>query len=119
MQSKDFRRGNLIKYEDSVYEIDIIAEVFPHLNTDLFGTGVVGWKNIEGIKINNKWLKKLGFKCRSERLFTIGHFEINILEGVYFVKSYYLRRFEYVHELQNLYFALTGKELELKSESKP
>jgi len=27
--------------------------------------------------------------------------------------------FQFVHQLQNLYFALTGEELELKHESKP
>lgn len=119
MQSKEFRRGNLIEYKGCVYEIDIIADVFPHLNTDLFGTGVVGWNDIKGVEIDEKWLEKLGFEFRNERVYSIGHFEVHIVNRTFFVRSFFLRSFKYVHQLQNIYFALTFEELEMKHESKP
>ncbi len=49
-------------------------------------------------------------------VFTNERFTIKLDEGfVVYFKGIFIKRIEYAHELQNLYFALTGKELELKS----
>lgn len=74
--------------------------------------------SFEGIPINLLWLEKFGFECifthddhyfyleslalgldRSYQPFGIGNYEVE---------------FKYVHQLQNLYFALTGEELTIK-----
>lgn len=80
-----------------------------------------------GIPLTEEWLEKFGFKI------TDGHNNIRLyareqednvnfvltdyrkpkLEGIRFNAHYV---FEYVHQLQNLYFALTSKELTIKVE---
>ena len=72
--------------------------------------------NITPIPLTEEWLLKFGFEKDSDgyliymksRIFieftTRGHYEI----------SEYDTEIKYVHQLQNLYFALTGNELEIK-----
>ena len=75
--------------------------------------------SIEGIKITEEWIKRLGFEEDSiiEKRFNKDDYQ------VYFFKDddyIYLRqvgstiaKIKYIHQLQNLYFALTGEELTL------
>jgi len=76
----------------------------------------------EPIPLTEEWLIKFGFfekyKSTSNR-WNIGGFELHDcedddgqLQGV-FLYDFRLE-VKYVHQLQNLYFALTGKELEIK-----
>lgn len=75
----------------------------------------------DGIEINEEWLIKFGFKKdgRSYKLKNFGRFIFH-LNGVFFYPAGYLdslfRRdiLKYVHQLENLYFALTGEELIIK-----
>lgn len=62
------------------------------------------------IKLTEKWLVRFGFEQRS--------YDILMKNGVSFVErngvwhlSGYEKTINFVHELQNLYFALTGEEL--------
>lgn len=65
------------------------------------------------IEINEEWLIKLGFI--QDGLFVYGKLRLEL--GYNYIKVYYdtelNKKFEtlYLHQLQNLYFSLTGKEL--------
>ena len=131
MKANELRIGNLVKYDNRIFKIDSISTVFPTLNTDEFGIGVVDYNNIEPIPLTEDWLLKFGFE-NNKRANANRYFK----EGIYprsFAFQFYkngrvdfwysdfnvgnLNRIkynllEYVHQLQNLYFALTGKELE-------
>jgi len=65
----------------------------------------------EPIPLTENWLKKLGFKLNSA--FGTSTYGNGVI-GIFFydgVGSYGIAKFQYVHQLQNLYFALTGTEL--------
>lgn len=75
----------------------------------------------EGIPITEEWLMRFGFEMKNSHVlrwdknsflpFTIlfdpiiKHFQIGYVGGRAF------KRIEYIHQLQNLHFALTGEEL--------
>jgi len=59
MEVRELRIGNLVSYDNRVFEIDTIAKEFPTLNTIDFGIGVVDWNNIKPIPITEEWLLKL------------------------------------------------------------
>jgi len=82
------------------------------------------WADIEPIPLTEEWLLKFGFQKSMSWTYVV-ELKGN-LKLVYYLgekgwsigfKSYSdFSNLEYVHQLQNLYFALTGEELTLKSE---
>jgi len=60
---------------------------------------------IEGIEITEEWLVKL--LSREDFIFFVGK-DFNL-----YFRGNFIIKIEYVHQLQNLYFALTGKDLTL------
>ncbi len=67
------------------------------------------------ISLDNKWKKRFGFISED---FEIWYLDIN--HDIYFIGNEFwfrgtcLRLIEYVHQLQNLYFAIVGEELVLQ-----
>lgn len=115
MKASELRIGNHLNYKDST-EIAIVSVItekhFDCRNEDGMFTPN---DNYEPIKLILPQLIKFGFKesqkdCRT--FFTKGKFklELSTSGNVYYGKMY----IAYVHRLQNLYFALTGKELTIK-----
>lgn len=83
--------------------------------------------NITGIPLSESWLERMGWvwneACKSYEKYPNGDARMNLqerpLNGSYTMFNYVLKamiaeRIYYVHQLQNLYFALTGQELEIK-----
>ena len=82
------------------------------------------YDEIEPIPLTEEWLLKFGFKKRKNR--HLFHWENKIVvseykdefENFFYPKTGYDIRFsneiKYVHQLQNLYFALTQEELKSK-----
>lgn len=78
----------------------------------------------EPILLTEKWLIDFGFEKEEDtNEFTISGSTLTILklrlgvdlrERYEMLSRYFNPDLDYVHQLQNLYFALTGKELELK-----
>jgi hypothetical protein len=112
----DFRIGNWVEDENGYYQIE--AE---HLEEDYFNT-LQCW----GIKIDDKVLKELGFGNIVTPPMPTAFIEVTnyFLDGLELSTSqimhwrwhggYAIKDIDYIHQLQNLYFALTGKELEFK-----
>lgn len=74
----------------------------------------VDYKDLQPIPLTEEWLLKFGFELKNWGI------KVWYLKGFEIDQHFYLKgidwgvRFKYVHQLQNLYFALTGKELTLK-----
>lgn len=80
-------------------------------------------ERIQPIPLTEEWLENFGFECASHSggnsiYYSIGDFGGELLDGFFQLTWYEFAPCQYVHQLQNLYFALTGEELELKPESK-
>jgi hypothetical protein len=117
MDAKELRIGNLIEYKGSY--VKIRAEDFAEFDKNLLDIAIP-------IPLNEDWLVKFGFKRRhkdakwfeltyNERgtymLFGLGNYHTEIcLGGTTTAQG----PTKHVHQLQNLYFALTGMELTIK-----
>ena len=126
MKAKDFRIGNLVYYhiEDPMDERKEWDEISPIDYDDLrcFETYKDN-SEYRPIPLTEEWLLKFGFeednytyiKGVHQKIFSgIMKFEFNeSLKNWEFSIGRYndLTRVEYVHQLQNLYYALTGEEL--------
>ena len=124
MNSKDIRIGNYILVPEKLpssgfkhieVEVDAISySVLAYQVGDMLS--LCEHTETRGIEITEKWLERFGFKDEPK----IGwekknvylqfhavqeHWEVNLTEGIF------LRPIKYVHELQNIYFTLTGEEL--------
>jgi hypothetical protein len=107
----DFRIGNLVEDENGFYQIED-----EYLDEDYFNT-LQCW----GIKITKDVLIKLGFEPKEyefqiETGLFIFAFDIELNLIIHWGTGQLdegLNDIIYVHQLQNLYFALTGEELTL------
>jgi hypothetical protein len=132
MKANEIRIGNSIN--NGIEDI-IIDYVF---HEEVSDTWQVCWndkcsteflEDCEPIPLTEDWLIKLGFdldetkgfdRGESLRVFSISNFHIAIDNGVFYLwieideDNWYnlkLKRIDFIHQLQNLYFALTGEEL--------
>ena len=121
LNHKEFRIGNLVEYDGRVFEIDSVSEVLPTLNTIEFGIGVVDWNNLKPIPLNEDWLVRFGFEKPAHswngdkfHLSEWDSYPLNWCVAMNKNGAVLVEKLKYVHQLQNLYFALTGTELTLK-----
>ena len=97
----EIRTNNIVKIQDNTSSFDV-------------GTCLVA------IPTTTEWLLKLGFKYNeSSSLYEKRGYDVDIKDGEYC--HFYIPEFgdwyqdtEYIHQLQNLYFALTWEELKLE-----
>jgi len=68
---------------------------------------------VSGIPLTEEWLKKIDWNGYIYLHFN-SYFSMDTSGHIYYRSDYTGINVSYVHELQNLYFALTGTELELK-----
>ncbi len=122
MDARELRIGNFVKLNEK--EFTIIHEILEvGMTCKTKSLGQKDYYEIEDltpIPLTEEWLLKFGFDLNSDHF--IG--EVWGIEGnnyyfciscksYTFVHSSFNTRIEYVHQLQNLYHALTGKELEI------
>jgi len=130
MKANELRIGNLI-IGTNVYEGKVLT--FERFNSDLdvvFFSNGSKWdcgefiEDIKPIQLTEEWLFKFGFK--KSNVYCFGNHKL-IIESLmgdrhscrYRVnpdESIWISELHYVHQLQNLYCALTGEELTFKSE---
>ena len=115
LQSKDFRIGNFIRFNNKPQRI-IFADI-EYMEYNQFHKNAIG--EILPIEITKRWLEDLGGILNHEDdSYIFKHFAVSVnekSEALMFFKDEEIAEFNYIHELQNLYFALTGEELELKN----
>lgn len=73
--------------------------------------------SLDPIRITEEWLIRLGFEKGSPNAYATNYYIAGFCVSRHFKDGLYYSwtaNINYVHQLQNLYFAITGKELELK-----
>lgn len=132
MKANELRIGNLITLKSLPNEyqrvlsvnntewIDGVKRLW--IETDLCEGEL--FDEFTAIPLTEEWLLKFGFEIEKDPPVDHWHFGINpytqdwmiliksLGSGFFYQNGYF--RIPYVHSLQNLYFALTGEELELK-----
>lgn len=123
MKANELRIGNLIYWditekEGIIHEVVGIKQDKPLTIPISLGDSMVEYKPIP---LTEEWLVKFGFQegvywMSGNRYidYRLGNFEISkqsLDEGIYYINASFPSSINYVHQLQNLYFALTGNEL--------
>jgi hypothetical protein len=127
MEAKDLRIGNLISIQGQAKEIRSVWHHLPNNSNSNPTTGVsvpkkgcsdkcLSIKDIKPIPLTEKWLLRFGFESYdveykyASRWLNIEKSENGYvkLADDYFIDSF---EFKHVHQLQNLYFALSNEEL--------
>lgn len=116
MEAKDLRIGNLISSKMSGI---LTIESMPN-NIDM--------SRYEPIPLTEYWIKKLGFFCYGKKrswydiIISKGYEmsintdgKISIGQNGNWTTLNFINKMEYVHQLQNIYFVLTGEELIIKN----
>ena len=112
MKAEELRIGNWIRYAGQ--EIELTRQKF---KLSVFTLGLDELH--EPIPLTKEWLIRFGFEYNySFDLYSKSGFDIQLLEnGIeFYIGEYgsYFTWIECIHQLQNLYFALTGTELTIK-----
>lgn len=116
MKVEELRIGNYVAFEGRVFTIKSLSDKGieslerKHLGNEIMGGRVK--KDSAPIQLTNEWLVKLGFvenKVES-KLYHFYDMDIQLPQFFYW-KDSLMRKIKYVHQLQNLYFALTEREL--------
>ena len=135
MKANELRIGNIVTHDDYSGEIFEVISILP--NPDMRNSYMIdtrGGKNgtwvndislVNPVPLTIKWLLKFGFiqdleedvsyyayaeNCPYDRI------EFNYLRDCWVLRDnegMYYEGPQYVHQLQNLYFAMTGEELEI------
>ena len=120
MKASDLRIGNIVQNKDGVEEA--INSIFLYGPLESINDES---STYQPIRLTNQWVNKLGFvheepyvnKDYKVDIFKLSNFEVKFAsfgecKVLYDGKT--LKHIEYVHQLQNLFFALKGIELEIK-----
>lgn len=119
MQANEFRIGNLID--------DPMNGIVPIHTIEEDSVNYIGLPYILVVPLTEEWLLKFGFEKKSLDSYEIGWDTLRLDPND--MGSYDAKEpgdfnpicnlpIQYVHQLQNLYFAIEGKELEIKEPAK-
>ena len=120
MKTKELRLGNYIedvfdikRYEVRQLDLEDFSAMLNYRNSNHQNT-------YKPVKLNNEWIKSFGFENSKtqDKFFTKDNTigistaddKFRFIQGN-FVCQIVLREIEFVHELQNLYYAITNVEL--------
>lgn len=118
MEAKELRIGNWVNLSKDNFKTKYPYEVDGH---DIYEVDESGCDDICPIPLTEEWLIKLGFKKSSDTCYVRDRFRYytnQIPKGatgysnVVTFKTMPISHVNKVHQLQNLYFGLTQKELE-------
>jgi hypothetical protein len=115
MKATDLRIGNLVNYK-IVDKLDERKEWFEPCKIDAVDLQVID-SDYQPIPLTEEWLLNLGFEKNQSpnKDIQVGlvndDFANNVMSVVW--RAFVLVKIKHVHQLQNLYFALTNKELTL------
>ena len=114
MKITELRVGNWVKrdYQPDGFQVDVNSFIVCARDPEMY----------QPIPLTEEWLLKFGFEKDGNKIYRNGRFFIeNLFRNrmtfritINNAESAHTNSIEYVHQLQNLYFALTGTELEMK-----
>ena len=116
MVSNELRLGNYLNYWKQNKSVKITGVLIAGLYADgyCYGKGALSFFQFKPIPITEEWLLDFDFQYDT---ITYSKNELMCSENFTFWYKYFgeqgriLHKIKYVHQLQNLYFALTGEEL--------
>ena len=133
IQVNELKIGNLVYYNGNHKEVGIVTSLQPKFypkycetSKDIFiGLNqrhdiVYSVKDIQPIPITEEWLLKFGFEKKEFDYFILNYgdnecyfsYKRNNLELCRNIQTTASAKIKSLHQLQNLYFALTGEELQ-------
>ena len=111
IKSNELRFGNYVKHFENGIVLTVGRTVAFRTPTNTIRVDV---DDLEPILLTEEWLLKFGFEKKSGwddyEYYIKDEVEIIFNENVMF-KNSIENQIEYVHQIQNIYFALTGNEL--------
>lgn len=117
MRAEDLRIGNIVK---DVFGDQIEIHGVDNIHAFSENHGDIPLHTLKGIPITEEWLVEFCFKLVVKqgnqgefRLYQLNEITYNTNYG-WFWRHYLTVQPKYIHELQNLYFALTREELKIK-----
>lgn len=122
MEAKDLRIGNLVYNHDEIVTVEEIQRYMINYDEE-YGEMTSGYSitNLKGIPLTEEWLVRFGFvkNPKADNIYDRGRLRIwghlvYLREEDTEAAHYIPTEVKNVHELQNLYFALTSQELEVK-----
>lgn len=114
MEANELRIGNYVEFTG-----DWVAAVRQWDEEDWYylTEATLKMDDIKPIILSEEWLLKLGFTYTQDGM-GFGGFELDRTDAGFIYDSVdYNVIIKHVHQLQNLYFALTGEELNIKEQS--
>lgn len=124
MEATELRLNNLVIYQDEIVPVMGMENNDNGLLVKIDPYTAIDHKKLEPIALTAEWFSKLGFK-EAYRSSTRVRFELpnycrydfdltsnKILQGFLFFGNYI--KCNYLHQLQNIYFTLTGEELKIE-----
>ena len=113
MTATDLRLGNYVEHDDSwCYRGEDVTEFqWSELDWYALGESTLMIEAVKPIPLTEEWLLKFDFKFKE-----LGFENLSVSYGltsgdIHFVIDRYYKKLDHVHQLQNLYHALTGEEL--------
>lgn len=122
MRNNELRIGNLILFDKNPVEVTGIQKSGLNFGKHGFAISILDW--FQPIELTEDWLVRFGFTLNMDNFnwnAAIGENEIGDFQlalrysdriGWFFQSKCTV--IKYVHQLQNLYFCITGEELKLK-----
>lgn len=122
MKAAELRIGNLV--QSKINGLSIVEQLGSSLNLNYVGGRSLNgqyWENSYlPIQLTEEWLIKLGFE-KTDNKFKLDNFRFHVekpcnYDGFIFCENYRVitDKIHHVHQLQNLFWILTGEELKLK-----
>lgn len=126
MKNNDLRIGNLVLFYEDIVPITGIVKSGFYFGKNGFAINLLEW--FKPIELNEKWLLNAGFKIVSEvdsikeyrleranmKCFS-DYFDISLYVEFGETMTEIYTETKYVHQLQNLYFAIYGEDLVFSS----
>jgi hypothetical protein len=119
MKANELRIGNWVRIKDvpttNEWQVESIG------NLQQVGGQLWSIEELEPIPLTEEWLEQFGFEKVVNGLFAIDLFHYNLKEYRLYISKNESNEVDFVeikhvHSLQNLYFALTGEELNQNKE---
>lgn len=126
MEATELRLNNLLIYGNDIVPVMGMENSNNNLIVKIDSDTAIDHRNLKPIALTAEWLRRLGFKeayrSSSRIRFELSNycrydFDLDsnkILQGFLYFGNYI--KCNYLHQLQNIYFTLTGEELKIEYE---